>query len=203
MRRLLFGFLATFALAPLACAAPSSADEASAADGTESNDALTSKDAQIVDDVFRGEVLAARDEDAKKAIVRQLFYVVGPLTLYDHANAQVGRVTLTDISERIENGKKLISYAARLPVAWPRASRVPTSQQLVLPRDLSASAVDAVSASVGDRSGSAFDASPSRSKPRRASHFITRAWMCWTIASSSPRVGAGAASKRRASPSRT
>lgn len=139
MRRLLFGFLAT--IASFACAAPP-ADE-SPVDDAESEDALTSKDAQIVDDIFRGELVAAPNEDAKKAIVRQLFYVVGPLTRLE-ANAQVGRVQLTEVTERIENGKKRITYAARLPVAWPKASRVPTSQALVLPRDLSA--IDAFNA---------------------------------------------------------
>ena len=122
MRRLLFGFLAT--IASFACAAPP-ADE-SPVDDAESEDALTSKDAQIVDDIFRGEVVAAPNEDAKKAIVRQLFYVVGPLTRLD-ANAQVGRVQLTEVTERIENGKKRITYAARLPVAWPKASRSMTT----------------------------------------------------------------------------
>ncbi len=62
------------------------------------------------------------------------------------------------------------------------------------------------SASAGDSSGGALDASASsrfRRSPRRASHFITRSWMRRTIRSSSARVGAGAGTKRRTSPSAT
>src|SRR6476659_3072052 len=135
MRRLIFGFLGAVACA--ACAAAPGADGAPA-DDAESEDALTSKDAQLVDDVFRGELVAAPEDDAKKAITKQLFYVVGPLTARVQANAQVGRVVLTEVTGRSENGKKRVSYAARLPVAWPKASRVPATQDLVLPRDLSA-----------------------------------------------------------------
>jgi hypothetical protein len=142
MRRWLLGLLAT--VVSVACAAPP-ADEAA------SDDALTSKDAQIVDDVFRGELIAGEEDDAKKAIVRQLFYVVGPLTTRVQANAQVGRVVLTDVTERIENGKKHVTYAARLPVAWPKASRVPASQDLVLPKDISA--IDAFNAKYDGKCG--------------------------------------------------
>lgn len=137
MRNLLIGFVAAFAFACSATAGDRAAIDA------DSEDALTSKDAQIVDDIFRGELFAAPTDDAKKAIARQLFYVVGPLTRMN-ANAQVGRAVLSEVTERIENGKKRITYAARLPVAWPKASRVPTSQAFVLPRDLGA--IDAFNA---------------------------------------------------------
>ena len=95
MRGLLFGFLV--ALASVACA------DAPADDAAGDDDSLISKDAQIVDDVFRGELIAAATDDAKKAIVKQLFYVVGPLTTKLQANAQVGRVVLSDVTERIVN----------------------------------------------------------------------------------------------------
>ena len=147
MRRLIFAFLA--ALSAAACAGPAdpSADDGAPAD----DEALTSKDAKLVDDVFRGEVIAAPNVDAKKAIVQQLFYVVGPLTTRLKANAQVGRVTLTDVTERLENGKKHVTYSARLPVAWPKASRIPATQELVLPRDLTT--VDAFNAKYDAKCG--------------------------------------------------
>lgn len=146
MGRLILAFMA--ALSAAACAGAGESE--SGGDGADDR-ALTSKDAKIVDDVFRGEVIAAPNEDAKKAIVRQLFYVVGPLTTRLKANAQVGRVTLTDVTERLENGKKHVTYAARLPVAWPKSSRIPATQELVLPRDLTA--IDAFNAKYDAKCG--------------------------------------------------
>ncbi|MDB4996202.1 MAG: Alkaline serine protease [Myxococcaceae bacterium] len=118
------------ALSLVACAGA-----ADPSDEQADEDALTSKDAQIVDLVFRGEVLAGKSDDAKKAIVTQLFYTVGPLTLRE-ANSQVGRVALTDVVEHVEGTKKRISYTARLPVAWRKTARVAATQDIVLPRDL-------------------------------------------------------------------
>jgi hypothetical protein len=128
MKRWLASLVAGLSLVACAGAADPS-------DGEEGEDALTSKDAQIVDLVFRGEVLAGKSDDAKKAIVSQLFYSVGPLTLRE-ANSQVGRVALTEVVEHVEGSKKRISYSARLPVAWRKTARVAATQDLVLPKDL-------------------------------------------------------------------
>jgi hypothetical protein len=129
MKRWLVSVMAAMSLVACAGASePSDGDD-------DADDALTSKDAQIVDFVFRGELLAAPGEDARKAIVTQLFYTVGPLTLRE-ANGQVGRVFLSDVVERVESGKKHISYAARLPVAWRKTARVAAKYDLFLPRDL-------------------------------------------------------------------
>ncbi len=128
MKRWLVSMVAAFSF--LACAsAPEPLPE------VQDEDALTSKEAQFVDFVFRGEVLAARTDDAHKAIVQQLFYTVGPLTLRE-GNSQVGRVTLTEVNESIVDGKKRISYAARLPVAWRKTAKVAATYDIVLPRDL-------------------------------------------------------------------
>jgi len=128
-------------LAVAACAAPSPEDDAAGED-----DALTSKDAQIVDYVFEGELLAAPNDDAKKAIVSQLFWTVGPNTKHNEANAQVGRVELSNVTETTEGAKKRVRYSAKLPVAWPKQARIEGTQPLVLPRDVSASAIDAFTA---------------------------------------------------------
>ena len=147
MRRLLFGLMAALTAGLAGACANTSVDDGAAA----GDDAITSRAAQIADDVFHGEVVAAPSDDATKAITRQLFYVVGPLTTHLQANAQVGRVVLSEVSERIDNGKKHISYAARLPVGWPKASTLPASQDLVLPRDLTA--IDAFNAKYDGKCG--------------------------------------------------
>src|SRR4051794_27781235 len=93
-------------LALAACASPPSEDDASGGD-----DALTSKDAQIVDYVFDAELVTNATDDAKKAIVSQLFWTVGPLTALHQANAQVGRVEIVKLEERVDGAKKHVTYS--------------------------------------------------------------------------------------------
>ncbi len=126
--------LAVLAIAGIAaCAAPGASDESESDD-----EPLTSNDAQLVDYVFDGELVTGPNDDAKKAIVSQLFWTVGPNTKLHKANAQVGRVELSNIVETPENGKKHVTYKAKLPVAWPKEARIDASQKLVLPRDMTA-----------------------------------------------------------------
>src|SRR3954469_17829377 len=103
------------AMAFLAACTSSTEDEIADAD----DNALTSKDAQIVDYVFDAELVTNANDDAKKAIVSQLFWTVGPLTTLKQANAQVGRVEIVKLEERVDGAKKHVTYSAKLPVAWP------------------------------------------------------------------------------------
>jgi hypothetical protein len=125
-------------LLPLLLLSVAACTGATTEDAAADDDALTSKDAQIVDYVFRAEVLARPDDDARKTITSQLLYTVGPLVAQHQANGQIGRVELAEIEEHVDGGTKRIAYSARLPVAWPKASRVAPAQDLVLPRDMSA-----------------------------------------------------------------
>ena len=125
-------------LAVVACAAPAAEDDSAGDD-----EALTSKDAQILDYAFDGELIASPNDDAKKAIVSQLFWTVGPLTTLHQANAQVGRVELSNVVETVADGKKKVTYRAKLPVAWPKGAHVDATQPLVLPRDVSAASITA------------------------------------------------------------
>lgn len=127
LRRALFSLAA---LPALACAAPAAPVDAAGAD-----DEITSNEAQIVDLRFDAEVYASIEDDARKAIVSQLFYTVGPLTHQLGANGQVGRVETSNVTESVEGDRKHVTYRARLPVAWPKGQRPPRAYDLVLPRD--------------------------------------------------------------------
>lgn len=98
---------------------------------------IMSDAAQILDFQFEGLVIAPADTDARRAILSQLMYTQGQLTMGHKANGQVGNVKLSNIHESsVDGGRKRISYRAAMPVAWPNGSGTPRSLELVLPADL-------------------------------------------------------------------
>ncbi len=100
---------------------------------------FSSNHANVLDFAFRGEVIASTQLSARTAIVSQLAYVEGLLTTAEGGNGNVGQVRLDDIVETPSgDGKKTITYAATLPVAWPKDSGnpVPETYDLPLPKDL-------------------------------------------------------------------
>jgi hypothetical protein len=126
----LFGAL----LFSLAGCSSGAAPEASGGEG-----AITTNAGAVLDFRFQGEVLAASDANTRVAIVSQLQYVQGLLTTTVHGNGQVGLVTLTDVAESARGDKKKITYAASLPVIWPKdGPSAPANYELVLPRDVTA-----------------------------------------------------------------
>ena len=129
-KTLLLGCLALFGTTALACSSNGPVD-----DSTDGEDAITSNDAQIVDFTFKGEVLAQKGDETRKAIVSQLFYTVGALTTEHAANGQIGRVETGSVIETVEGDLKRIKYTAKLPVAWPKGRSVPRTYDVVLPKD--------------------------------------------------------------------
>lgn len=100
---------------------------------------ISSAAANILDFEFEAEVVAAADSEARRAIVSQLLYVQGILGSDGSGNAQIGRVQLTRVVESPSadgtSGTKRIAYAAVLPVAWPKGKDLPSTYEIVLPRD--------------------------------------------------------------------
>ncbi len=107
-----------------------------AADDTGTEDAITSNDGTVLELKFTGKVVADKDEAARQAVVSQLQYVQGMLTTSIRANAQVGMVTLSGVEESVSGDTKTISYAAALPVVWPKGATVPATYDLPLPLDV-------------------------------------------------------------------
>lgn len=129
-KTLLLGCLALLSTTALACSSEGPVD-----DSSDGEDAITSNDAQIVDFTFKGEVLAPKGDETRKAIVSQLFYTVGALTTEHGANGQIGRVETGGVTETVEGDNKRIKYTAKLPVAWPKGRSVPRTYSVVLPKD--------------------------------------------------------------------
>jgi Bacterial pre-peptidase C-terminal domain len=83
---------------------------------------------------FDGQVMLDSTWNVKSAIEDQLLYTIGHL----NANNSVGRldhVELTNIEQSTQNGKTLVKYHAKLPVAWGNKNNVPTHYTLKLPLD--------------------------------------------------------------------
>lgn len=99
----------------------------------------TSNDAKILEFAFKGEVVAGGASKARQAITTQLQYLQGALTADVRGNAQASMPRLENIVEtKLEDGKKRITYDARLAVAWPNRTAVPSSYEVVLPIDTTA-----------------------------------------------------------------
>lgn len=120
--------LAASASAVGACAAP--AEEADVAD-----DAITSNAGKALELRFKGEVVARRSDNARRAIATQLQYIQGALTSDVRGNAQAGMPGLSNVVEREEGDLKRITYEATLPVIWPKNLAAPTTYPVALPKD--------------------------------------------------------------------
>jgi len=142
--------LALLGLLPFAFACSAETSD----DWSEGDDApITSNEAQVVDFNFEGELSTAKSEDARKAIVGQLFYTIGALTTEHEANGMVGRVEVTNVVESVQGDTKKLQYKAKLPVAWPKGRSVPRSYDVVLPKDVRAASLQAFNAKYDGRCG--------------------------------------------------
>ncbi len=86
-----------------------------------------------------GEVVAPSSWSASTMIEDQMLYTIGQL----NGNRSVGRLDaleLTNIRTDTITGGYRISYHAKLPVAWGSKTNLPTSYELILPRDISSAA---------------------------------------------------------------
>ena len=100
------------------------------------SDAITSIEAEIVDFAFDGEVVADDSVTTRRSIVRQLLYAQGVLRNASDASGQVGNVQLSRVNETPAAGdQKRVRYHATLPVAWPKKKALPSSYELIVPRD--------------------------------------------------------------------
>lgn len=96
-----------------------------------------SVEAVIVDFEFDGVVLASSSFNPSGKIEDQLLYTIGHLN-GDNSVGRLDQLQLSDVRTSSENGKTVIRYHARLPVAWGDRDHVPETYELTLPADISA-----------------------------------------------------------------
>ena len=119
-----------------ACSAPVGEPAASFDTTAKSRAAFASAEATLVELEWDGEVVADWSGGAPDAIANQLLYTIGAL----NELASVGQLERVEITNRVVSpipgggGQHLVTYHAKLPVAWNRRRPTPSTFTLKLPR---------------------------------------------------------------------
>jgi hypothetical protein len=93
--------------------------------------------ATVLDFEFDGTVQTDWAWDKERVVEDQLLYTIGHLN-WNNSVGRLDRLVLSDLtSEPGPDGKTVISYHARMPVAWGSKTNLPTSYALTLPLDVS------------------------------------------------------------------
>jgi hypothetical protein len=101
----------------------------------------SSVEAVIVDFSFDGVLTTDFSFDAQKTVQDQLLYTIGHLN-GDRAVGRLDNLALSNIKvDNTPNGKKVIHYHARMPVAWGHRNKIPSTYTFTLPFDVSFSGV--------------------------------------------------------------
>ncbi|HSO32161.1 MAG TPA: PPC domain-containing protein [Labilithrix sp.] len=133
--------LAPVALSLLALAG-CSADAGSSPDPGTSEHDFSSNQATLLDFEFDAELSTDSSFDDKQTIQDQLLYTIGHLNA-DNSVGRLDNLVLTNVKRTQAAGKLTISYHAKLPVAWGSKTRLPTTYELMLPKDVSFGGISA------------------------------------------------------------
>ncbi|HRG97466.1 MAG TPA: hypothetical protein PLR99_14530, partial [Polyangiaceae bacterium] len=118
-----------------ACSAPGG-DPSTSSGTAQSRAAFASAEATLVELEWDGEVVADWSGGAPDAIANQMLYTVGALNEFE----SVGQLEKLEITNRIVSpvpgggGQHLVTYHAKLPVAWNKRRATPSTFALKLPR---------------------------------------------------------------------
>ena len=108
----------------------------------EEGKADSSVQAVIVDFEWDGEAVVDSVWNVESTVEDQLLYTIGHLNA-EHSVGRLDKLELTNVKTTDVDGKKKITYHAKMPVAWGEKNNVPTSYKLRIPRDASYSGYDA------------------------------------------------------------
>ena len=110
-------------------------------DTQEQDEKLASAIATFVDFEWEGEVFAKNCFRAEKAIDDQVLYTVGQLNEHDSVG-RLDQLKIADIETVDTPTGCSITYRAQMPVAWGKRGDTPGTYELILPQDISYSAVE-------------------------------------------------------------
>lgn len=149
MKRLASALFACAILAPLSSACTTEDD---LLEGelvkSEAGKADSSAVGVFLDLEFDGELLANSASNAAGLIEDQLFYTVGQLN-GRNAVGRLDKVELSNIRTSTASGRTKITYHAKLPVVWGSKTNLPSSVELILPRDMASAAITKFAADFG------------------------------------------------------
>ena len=102
----------------------------------EGDRADSSVEAVFVNFEFHGEVFSDSSWNPDGKIEDQLLYTIGQLN-GDRSVGRIDKLELTNVTKEAQAGGYLITYDAKLLVAWGKRDNVPQEYELILPRDIS------------------------------------------------------------------
>lgn len=96
------------------------------------------------------------DDQRKKTIVAQLFYLSGELDKAHGGHGRFGFVELSDVRvEPLDGGLERVTYNAVLPIAWPQDRSIPETYRVVAPLRVDATSLAAFNQKYTGRCGEA------------------------------------------------
>lgn len=99
--------------------------------------------ATVLDFEFDGQAVTDWAWDANRVVEDQLLYTIGHLN-YNKAVGRLDRLELSNVTtEAGADGKTIVKYHAKMPVAWGSKTNLPTSYQLILPKNVSSAGQEA------------------------------------------------------------
>ncbi len=108
----------------------------------------SSAEAVFLDFEFDGSFVADSSFNPNQKIEDQLLYTIGDLN-GDRSVGRLDKLELSDVETKRVDGRSVISYHAKIPVAWGKKNSVPSSYSLALPADMGFAALDAFAANYG------------------------------------------------------
>jgi len=141
MRTRRFALLSLLALPLLACEPADSVEDApylKAEEGKEDS----SVEAVFLQFEFDTELRTDSLWDQKQTVQDHLLYTIGQLNGHNSVG-RLDKVELTNVSQSTVEGKTVLKYHAKLPVAWGEKTSIPKTFKMTLPRDISYSGQEA------------------------------------------------------------
>jgi Bacterial pre-peptidase C-terminal domain len=128
----------------VACLAlPGCANEPAEGEKAESTDQdFSSRESVQLDFEFDGSLVSDSSFNPRQSIQDQFLYTIGHLN-YDRSVGRLDRLVLTNIKSTAQaGGGFLVTYHAKMPVAWGRKTSVPATYSFTLPKAVSFSGLE-------------------------------------------------------------
>lgn len=108
----------------------------------------SSAEAVFLEFEFDGQLVAPHCFSNRSQIQDQLLFTIGQLN-GEKSLGRLDQLDVTQIQGTPQDGKCLVTYHARMPVAWGKKNAVPATYELVMPRETSYGAADAFAKKYG------------------------------------------------------
>ena len=140
-----FAFAALFAIAFAGCGESQVVDYSSGngsnPNGPKGSKADSSAVAVFLDFEFDGELYTTSCWNPEQQVENQILYTVGQLN-GDNSVGRLDRLVLTNVEKETSGSGCIVTYHAKIPVAWGKKNDVPERYTVKLPRDNSTAGIE-------------------------------------------------------------